>query len=799
MPQLLAIEASRMLDPLNGVDQKVFEVEREVVRNELRQRGENAVGPAFNFLQEAVFPPGHRYARPIGGSHDSLSTITFEDAKHFAATHYRPSNMTMLIIGDVDLATVQETLAKGLPGPVFQPLRPTNAPFPPRITGAPTEPPAPPPTVLLKRQSTVASPELYVVWSLPRSFDSETVMLDFVNAAANRELGSAFSSDPDIVEVSVFPVAGAEASMLVAQATLRRGEHPERSMEHVLDQLVKLWASGEAGREYAEDPARAVIEADKAFSRMRSAALMRMTMDAEDIRSRGTERATSAHFTGDPLTYSRRLHALASITPGQVSAYAEKYLKRDRARGVLVSPFPPESRDTAVGAAGLAPAGSEPLTTPFPPEAVTKLGRATTGHAAETIVSAKREHIVETLPNGLQVVVHKRRDSLPVVVVELTFTTGAAGTTPLGAAELAQSVAAPIGHMYGTGGDYGIEWRSRVGVDRSRIMGSGANGNLSNMLAQLSERVTTMRVDSSSLGFFKAEFADYYERTEQLPVMKAERELSTALFKDHPWGVSTSMSEQKKLGAMEVEHWFDRAWSPNNAVLVVTGDLDAEATMAEVKKWLGDWAPVKEPFAKLAMPVLRAGALVVQVTNQPNATQAQVHLACLADGRQLSQELAQETLARLLATSLFEKIRGELGASYGFGGRANLMIGGMGRIDWSGSIENSRLPQALTLLANAIGHFEAETLSDRAIERARWDIARESTLLGGTASTVAEVLTRQVLAGRKTEEVGVLFESLSKIGRPEVVGAWRQCSGNMVLSIVGDEVRTRAALKEAGL
>ena len=64
---------------------------------------------------------------------------------------------------------------------------------------------------------------------------------------------------------------------------------------------------------------------------------------------------------------------------------------------------------------------------------------------------------------------------------------------------------------------------------------------------------------------------------------------------------------------------------------------------------------------------------------------------------------------------------------------------------------------------------------------------------------MAEVLTRQVLAGRKTEEVGVLFESLSKIGRPEVVGAWRQCSGNMVLSIVGDEVRTRAALKEAGL
>ncbi|MDP1829506.1 MAG: insulinase family protein [Archangium sp.] len=799
LPQLLAIEASRMLDPLNGVDQKIFEIEREVVRNELRQRGENAIGPAFNFLQEAVFPPGHRYARPIGGSHESLSTLTFDDAKQFAATHYRPSNMTMLIIGDVDLATVQDTLAKGLPGPVFQPLRPTKDAFPPRISGPAMEPPEPPKTVLLTRQSTVASPELYVVWSLPRSFDAETVLLDFVNAAANRELGEAFFSDPDIVSVGVFPVPGAEASMLVAQATLRKGDHPERSMERVLDQLVKLWATGEAGREYALDPTRAVIETEKAFSRMRNAALMQMTLAAEDISTRGSERAMSAHFTGDPLTYSRRLRALASITPSQVSTYAEKYLQRGRARGVLVMPFPPESKDTAAGATGLAPAGTDPLTTPFPPEAVTKLGRAHTGHANETIVTAKREHIVETLPNGLQVVVHKRRNSLPVVVVELTFTTGSGGTEPAGAAELAQNVAAPKGHAYGAGGDFGIEWLSRVGVDRSRIVGSGANGNLPNMLAQLSERVTTMHVDSSVLGFFKSEFADYFERTEQLPVIKAERELQAALFKGHPWGVTTGMAEQKKLGAGEVQRWFERAWSPSNAVLVVTGDLDAEATLAEVKKWLGPWTAAKDPFAKVPSPTLRSEPLVVQVTHQPNATQAQVHLSCLADGRQVSQELAQQTLASLMATSLFEKIRGELGASYGFGGRSTLLMGGVGRIDWSGSIENSRLPQAMAVLVNAVDHFEGETLTDRAIERARWDVARESTLSGATASTVAEVLTRQVLAGRKTDQVGVLFESLSKVGRDELSTAWRQCAGNMVLSIVGDEARTRAALKQAGL
>jgi zinc protease len=319
------------------------------------------------------------------------------------------------------------------------------------------------------------------------------------------------------------------------------------------------------------------------------------------------------------------------------------------------------------------------------------------------------------------------------------------------------------------------------------------------MLAQLAERVSSMRVDSSELSFFKGEFADYFERTELLPRVKAERALESALFKTHPWGVTTSMSEQKKLGAGEVEAWFDRAWSPDNAVLVVTGDIDAEAAMAEVKTWLGGWAKAKDPFPKVAQPTLRNEPLVVQITNQPNATQAQVHLACLGDGRLVSQELAQHTLASLLATALFEKIRGELGASYGFGGRADLMLGGMGRIDWSGSIENSRLPQALAVLVNAVGHFEGETLTDRAIERARWEVARESTLSGATASTVANVLTHQVLAGRKTDQVGVLFESLAGIGRDELTAAWRQCQGNMVLSIVGDEARTKAALQQAGL
>lgn len=795
LPKLLTLEAGRLLNPMVGVDEKVFEVEREVVRNELRQRGENAIGPAFNFLQEAAFPKDHSYSRPVGGSHDSLSAISFDDAKKFAAEHYKPANLTMLVIGDVDLATVDQILLRALPMAVWQPLPQTTEPFPPRLRATVTEPPAPPPERLIRRQSTVPSPELYVVWSLPRSFDSETVLLDFVRGVAARELSHAFYSDPDIVGVSVNYVPGVEASMFIAQATLRKGEHVEASYEKLLDQLVKTWAPGmDAG-----DDAMVNFAIEQAFVRQRNGAVMDMTLEAENIMFRGMERVTSAHFTGDPLMYSRRLKALTLVSTGQVSHYAEKYLQRSRARAVLVEPFAADAKGAANGPAGLAPTSSDPLTTPLPAEAVRQLGKAHAERAKfETVVTAKPDHLVSTLENGLKVVIHKRRNALPVVVVELTFTTGAAGTTPKGAAALANMMASPRGHLYGTGGDFGIDWSSRIGQGRSTVVGTGASGNLPNLLAQLAERVTTMHVEDGSLAFFKKEFAEYLKQSEQLPQAKAGRALDAALFKGHPYGEHPSVEDQLALSAGDLDRWFDRAWSPANAVLVVTGDLDTQGALEDVKRWLSGWPRAKDPFPAVPPLTMRSEATpTFVVTHQSGATQAQVHLACLAETGPLDKSMANQTTANLLATALFEKIRGELGASYGFGGGATPLTGTVDRLDWQGSIENSRLGESLAVLSGAIRDFETQTLTDRALERARWEVARQMTLDGATAGTAARTFTERTLAGRESDASESVFDSLAGVGREQLLPGWRQCRGSLTVSLTGDEPTIREALKKA--
>ncbi len=797
LQQLLTIESARLLNPLAGIDQQTFDVEREVVRNELRQRGENEVGPAFAFLQEAVFPPSHHYSRPVVGTHQSLSAITLDDLKKFVATNYKPANMTMLILGDVDLATVHEQLLRALPMSLFQPLPPTKDPYPARVQGAVPELPAPPPTRLIRRQSTVASPELYVVWSLPRTMGSETVLLDFVRIAADRELFEAFLIDPDILSVNVFPIEGLEASMLVARVALRKGDHVDRSFEHVLDQLVKLWATGDAGREgFSTSEARATVAKEKAFSFMRNNAVMAMMLEAENLLARGSQRVVATHFTGDPLVYTRRLKALTDVSPSQVSHYAEQYLRRDRARAVLVEPFPAGSKDATPGTAGLAPASQDAVQL-MPPEAVKALGRAAMASTNETVVHAGRDHLLETLPNGLKVVVHRRRNSLPVTAVELAFPVGTATSTN-GAAQLGASIAQPRSHLYGRGGDYGINWRTDLRPDQSAILGVGATGNLPNMLAQLSERVGGMHVDSSVLDEFKRDVLDEFELAEGLPIAKGERALDDQLFQGHPFSRAGLVAQQRQLSVGEIDQWFERAWSPQGAVLTVAGDFDAEATLLAVKQWLGGW---KAPKAPLVTPPFRPTPrpkTTVVVTSQPGASQAQLHLACLAEGTSPRDELGTQVLAKLLGTSLFEKIRGELGASYGISGRAQTMVGGTTRLDWQGAIENSRLPQALGAVFGLVTAMQKDALTDTAIGRARWEVARQATLEDATALATTRVLTHETLLQRTPEQTANRFEVLAGVDRPQLERSWETCRGSLVVSLVGDEARIHESLKAAG-
>jgi predicted Zn-dependent peptidase len=119
----LWLEADRMGTLPAALSQANLDNQRDVVKNERRQRYDNQpYGDVFERLCALAFPPGHPYAHTPIGSMADLDATTLEDCRDFFATWYAPGNAVLSIVGDVDpeetLTTVERYFGHLAPGAV---------------------------------------------------------------------------------------------------------------------------------------------------------------------------------------------------------------------------------------------------------------------------------------------------------------------------------------------------------------------------------------------------------------------------------------------------------------------------------------------------------------------------------------------------------------------------------------------------------------------------------------------------------------------------------------------------------
>ena len=118
LPLALFMESDRMGHLLEVLDQGKLDNQREVVRNERRQRYENPpYGEAYKVLYENSFPEGHPYAHMPIGSHDDLEAADLDAVTTFFRKWYVPNNASLVVGGDFD-----PELAKRLVEQYFGPI-----------------------------------------------------------------------------------------------------------------------------------------------------------------------------------------------------------------------------------------------------------------------------------------------------------------------------------------------------------------------------------------------------------------------------------------------------------------------------------------------------------------------------------------------------------------------------------------------------------------------------------------------------------------------------------------------------
>jgi zinc protease len=110
---VLWLESDRMGFLLDPLTEEKLRTQKEVVKNERRQGTEAApYGIAREKLWHALFPLPHPYHGDVIGSMEDLEAATLEDVKSFFRKWYAPSNATLTIVGDFDVASTKALVEK---------------------------------------------------------------------------------------------------------------------------------------------------------------------------------------------------------------------------------------------------------------------------------------------------------------------------------------------------------------------------------------------------------------------------------------------------------------------------------------------------------------------------------------------------------------------------------------------------------------------------------------------------------------------------------------------------------------
>lgn len=110
LPLVLWLEADRLASL--KVEDATFKTEREVVKEERRQRVENQ---PYGRLSEIIYDQAfttHPYKHPVIGSMADLESASIDDVRAFHKMYYRPDNATMVVAGDFDPALVKSLIEK---------------------------------------------------------------------------------------------------------------------------------------------------------------------------------------------------------------------------------------------------------------------------------------------------------------------------------------------------------------------------------------------------------------------------------------------------------------------------------------------------------------------------------------------------------------------------------------------------------------------------------------------------------------------------------------------------------------
>jgi zinc protease len=251
----LWLESDRMAFLLDRMDQKVFDNEREVVKNERRERYDNVpYGLVPQFVRAAIFPAGHPYRELTIGSPRDLDAATLADVRAFFRAYYVPNNATLVLAGDVDPTASLELVTRYF-GPIPRGNPPPTPPAP--SAGQPEG------ERRLRVEADVELPRLYVSWPSPGAFAEGDAELDalgriLANGRSSRLYQRLVHDMAVAQQVGVRQASAQLGSIFEIVVTLKQGGQAAEALKAIDEELGRLRATEPSADELTRARARLV-------------------------------------------------------------------------------------------------------------------------------------------------------------------------------------------------------------------------------------------------------------------------------------------------------------------------------------------------------------------------------------------------------------------------------------------------------------------------------------------------------------------------------------------------------------
>ncbi len=535
--------------------------EQEVVLEEIK-RGEDI--PSRK-LTEALFATSyqcHPYRRSVIGSEQTVKSLSRDQILNFFHIWYVPNNMTLVITGDFDPAAVLPQVQAA-----FRSFAPQHLP----TLQIPPEPP--------QRQLRMAiladdiqETLLDMAYHIPGVLHRDSYAIDLLSfilgGGESSRLYQAVKAEQELVHaIYTYPFLPRDPGLLVIGATLEQ-ERWQTTLMGILAEVDRVQRHGVSIAEL--DRAKCNLESEFIYQR-------------ETVQGQASQLGYFDAVLGDLAFEARYLRAITRTTAEDLQRVARTYLTRKNLTVGFFLPLADGAQVTHERIAEAVEARTQALRRRRPSRA---------GAAPQTQKFR--------FDNGMTLLVRENH-AVPLVAMQAVFLGGlwvedaahngvmnfvaemmTKGTAQRRARVLAEEIESIAGDLSGFAG------RSSFGVAaemRNRDFGRGLE-MLADILRYSSfDRDELEKKRDDLLAALKHEEDDLFKVAFTL--------CTQSLFPDHPYGLKVLGTPESvsQLTQDDLLRWYQGYATPNNLVLAIAGDIEAEVVQQDVTRLFGVWQP----------------------------------------------------------------------------------------------------------------------------------------------------------------------------------------------------------------